>query len=64
MKDKIIPMASQVENLRKDVTYKIKVFDKIHQHVLKTLRVSADVKKGNQQMPHSYRRKEGQHKVI
>jgi hypothetical protein len=38
-------MAQQVENLRNDVTYKIKVYDKLHQHVLDCLRASADVRK-------------------
>lgn len=49
MNDKLTPLDSQVENLRNDVTYKLKVFDKIHQRVLDSLQgceiLKADISK-------------------
>lgn len=49
MKDKLEPLDQQVENLRNDVTYKLKVFDKIHKQVLEGMKgcesVKADISK-------------------
>lgn len=49
MNDKLAPLDSQVENLRNDVTYKLKVFDKIHQRVLDSMQAceisKADISK-------------------
>lgn len=51
MKDKLAPLNQQVENLQNDVTYKLKVFDKLHKQVLEGMEacgyVRADISKCN-----------------
>lgn len=44
MKDKVEPLNSTVEKLREDVTYKIKVFDRIHSQVLESMEVCEELK--------------------